>query len=76
MKPLRATLTAVPKRVQALWLEPRDLSLAELARTIASLRAQGQNPLTHQVAFWRRISAPVYMGAMVLLAVPMVMDSM
>ncbi len=64
-----------PKRVQSLWLEPRDLSLAELARTIATLRTQGQNPLTHQVAFWRRVSAPVYMGVMVLLAVPMVMVS-
>ncbi len=64
-----------PKRVQSLWLAPRDLSLGELARTIASLRVQGQNPLTHEVAFWRRISAPVYMGVMVLLAVPMVMVS-
>jgi lipopolysaccharide export system permease protein len=64
-----------PKRIQTLWLEPRDLSLAELARTIGALRTQGQNPLTHEVAFWRRVSAPVYMGVMVLLAVPMVMVS-
>jgi lipopolysaccharide export system permease protein len=64
-----------PSRVQSLWLAPRDLSLAELARTIATLRARGQNPLTHEVAFWRRVSAPVYMGVMVLLAVPMVMVS-
>lgn len=64
-----------PRRVQTLWLEPRDLSLAELVRTIASLRAQGQNPLAHEVAFWRRVTAPVYMGVMVLLAVPMVMVS-
>lgn len=62
-----------PKRMQALWLEPRDLSLAELRRTIATLRSQRQNPLGHEVAFWRRVSAPVYMGVMVLLAVPMVM---
>jgi lipopolysaccharide export system permease protein len=62
-----------PKRIEALWLEPRDLSLAELRRTIRALRAQRQNPLDHEVAFWRRVSAPVYMGVMVLLAVPMVM---
>lgn len=62
-----------PKRMQALWLEPRDLSLVELRRTIGALRAQRQNPLGHEVAFWRRVSAPVYMGVMVLLAVPMVM---
>ena len=62
-----------PRRMQALWLEPRDLSLAELQRTIRTLRTQRQNPLGHEVAFWRRVSAPVYMGVMVLLAVPMVM---
>ncbi len=66
--------TAVdPRQLQSLWLEPRDLSLAELHRTIRSLREQGQNPLAHQVAFWRRVSAPVYMGVMVLLAVPLVL---
>ncbi|MCC6765768.1 MAG: LPS export ABC transporter permease LptG [Deltaproteobacteria bacterium] len=64
-----------PKRLQTLWLEPRDLSLAELVRTIVTLRAQRQNPIAHEVAFWRRASAPVYMGVMVLLAVPMVMVS-
>lgn len=62
-----------PKQIQRLWLEPRDLALAELRRTIRSLRAQHQNPLSYEVAFWRRVSAPVYMGVMVLLAVPMVM---
>jgi lipopolysaccharide export system permease protein len=61
------------RRLETLWLEPRDLSLVELGRTIRSLRAQGQNPLGHEVAFWRRASAPVYMGVMDLLAVPMVM---
>ncbi|MCC6849329.1 MAG: LPS export ABC transporter permease LptG [Deltaproteobacteria bacterium] len=64
-----------PQRLRTLWLEPRDLSLAELVRTIRTLRAQRQNPLAHEVAFWRRVSAPVYMGVMVLLAVPMVMAS-
>lgn len=62
-----------PKQVQMLWLEPQDLALAELYRTLRSLRAQGQNPLGYEVAFWRRVSAPVYMGMMVMLAVPMVM---
>jgi lipopolysaccharide export system permease protein len=64
-----------PRRIATLWLEPRDLSIVELWGTIRSLRAQGQNPLGHEVAFWRRASAPVYMGVMVLLAVPMVMVS-
>ena len=64
-----------PKQLQTLWLEPRDLSLVELGRTIQSLRAQHQNPLSYEVAFWRRASAPLYMGVMVLLAVPMVMVS-
>lgn len=64
-----------PSSIQTLWLEPRDLSLLELSRTMQALRAQGQNPLGHEVAFWRRVSAPVYMGVMVLLAMPMVMVS-
>src|SRR6185295_8560105 len=60
------------QQLRALWLEPRDLSLAELYRTIGGLRAQRQNPLSYEVAFWQRASAPVYIGLMVLLAVPMV----
>jgi lipopolysaccharide export system permease protein len=64
-----------PKQIQTLWLEPRDLSLIEIGRTIRSLRTQRQNPLGYEVAFWRRVTAPVYMGVMVLLAVPMVMVS-
>ena len=60
-------------QVRSLWLEPRDLSLAELYRTIGVLRARGQSPLAHEVALWRRVSAPLYMGVMVLLAVPMVL---
>ena len=62
-----------PQQIQTLWLEPHDLSLAERHRTIRSLRKRRQNPLTYEVAFWRRVSAPVYMGVMVMLAVPMVL---
>jgi lipopolysaccharide export system permease protein len=62
-----------PPQVRALWLEPRDLSLAELYRTIRELRAQRQNPLSYEVAFWQRASTPVYIGLMVLLAVSMVL---
>ena len=62
-----------PRQVQALWLEPRDLSLAELYRTMGGLRAQRQNPLSYEVAFWQRASTPVYIGLMVLLAVSMVL---
>ena len=61
------------QQLQALWLAPEDLSLLALGRTIRILRDQGQNPLAHEVAFWRRLTAPVYMGVMVLLAVPMVL---
>jgi len=62
-----------PQQIQTLWLEPHDLSLAERHRTIRSLRKRRQNPLTYEVAFWRRVSAPVYMGVMVLRAVPRVL---
>lgn len=65
--------TLAPRQIRSLWLEPRDLSLVELWRTIRSLDEHGQNPLGYEVSFWRRVTAPVYMGVMVLLAVPMVM---
>lgn len=68
--------TAIDARqVRSLWLEPRDLSVAELRRAIRVLREQGQNPLGHEVALWRRVSAPLYIGVMVLLGIPMVMAS-
>jgi lipopolysaccharide export system permease protein len=62
-----------PQQLRALWLEPRDLSLTELYRTIRALREQRQNPLGYQVAFWQRATTPVYIGVMVLLAVPLVL---
>lgn len=64
-----------PHQIRALYLEPRDLSLTELYLTIHALRERGQNAFGHEVAFWRRVSAPVYMGVMVLLAVPLVLVS-
>jgi lipopolysaccharide export LptBFGC system permease protein LptF len=44
-----------------------------IALGLQSLRKQRENPLSYEVAFWRRVSAPVYMGVMVLRAVPMVL---
>jgi lipopolysaccharide export system permease protein len=63
------------RQIRSLWLEPRDLSVAQLRRTIGVLRTQGQNSLGHEVALWRRMSAPLYTGVMVLLGLPMVMAS-
>ena len=40
---------------------------------MGGLRAQRQNPLSYEVAFWQRASTPVYIGLMVLLAVSMVL---
>ncbi len=64
-----------PRQIRSLWLEPRDLALGDLRRTIRRFRAQHQNPLVYEVAFWRRVSAPIYTEVMILLAVPMVMVS-
>jgi lipopolysaccharide export system permease protein len=61
-----------PTQIRTLWIDPNDLSIGELHRTIVLLRERGQNPLSHEVAFWRRVTAPVYMAAMVLLAMPLV----
>jgi lipopolysaccharide export system permease protein len=64
-----------PTQIRALWIEPDDLSIGELHRTIALLRERGQSALSHEVAFWRRVTAPVSIAAMVLLAMPLVMVS-
>jgi len=61
-----------PRRLETTWLRPEDLSMAELHQTIQTLRRQRQNPLSYEVAFWRKVSAPFYAVVMVLLAVPIV----
>jgi lipopolysaccharide export system permease protein len=63
------------RRVRTLWLQPEDLGIGDLYRTIRSLRDHRQNPVGYEIAFWRRISAPVYMAVMVLLAVPIIVVS-
>jgi lipopolysaccharide export system permease protein len=63
------------RRVRTLWLQPEDLGVGDLYRTIRSLRDHRQNPVSYEIAFWRRISAPVYMAVMVLLAVPIIVVS-
>jgi lipopolysaccharide export system permease protein len=62
-------------RLKALWLQPEDVSAAELHRTIGWLQRHQQNPLRYELAFWRRISAPLYTVIMVMLAVPIVLMS-
>jgi len=63
------------RRVRTLWLQPEDLGVGDLYRTIRSLRDHRQNPVSYEVAFWRRISAPLQIGVMVLLAVPIIVGS-
>lgn len=62
-----------PRQLQTAWLRPEDLSLAELHRASVALRAQGQSPLSYELAFWQKVSAPPYALVMVLLAVPIVL---
>jgi len=63
------------RRVRTLWLQPEDLGVGDLYQTIRSLHDHRQNPVSYEIAFWRRISAPVYMAVMVLLAVPIIVVS-
>jgi lipopolysaccharide export system permease protein len=62
-------------RLKAIWLQPEDVSAAELHRAIGWLRRHQQNPLRYELAFWRRITAPLYTVIMVMLAVPIVLMS-
>jgi lipopolysaccharide export system permease protein len=59
--------------LRTLCLEPEDLSIAELRRTIGWLGERGQSSLRYELALWRRLGAPVYTGLMVLLALPLVL---
>lgn len=64
-----------PRDVQTLLLPAEDLAVAELRSTIATLR--GQRLLTHryELAFWRRITAPVLALVMMVIAMPLVLSS-
>jgi lipopolysaccharide export system permease protein len=62
-------------RLKALWMRPEDISARELYRTIGWLERYQQNPLRYELAFWRRITTPLYTVLMVMLAVPIVMMS-
>jgi lipopolysaccharide export system permease protein len=62
-----------PGRLKALWLQPEDISATDLHRTIGWLRLRGQSPLRYELAFWRRVSAPLYTVLMVMLALPVVL---
>lgn len=61
------------ERLETLWLHPEDVSTAELYRTIGWVQRHRQNPLRYQLAFWRRISAPLYTVLMMMLAFPIVL---
>lgn len=62
-------------RLETLWLHPEDVSTAELYRTISWVQRHRQNPLRYQLAFWRRISAPLYTVLMMMLSFPIVLMS-
>jgi lipopolysaccharide export system permease protein len=62
-------------RLKALWMQPEDISATELYRTIGWLQRHQQNPLRYELAFWRRITTPLYTVLMVMLAVPIVLMS-
>jgi lipopolysaccharide export system permease protein len=59
--------------LRTLCLEPEDLSITELRRTIGWLRERQQSSLRYELALWRRLGAPLYTGLMVLLALPLVL---
>ena len=62
-------------RLHALSRPPQELSLAELSRVARALRAQRQQPHAYELAFWRRLVAPLATVAMVLLAMPLALPS-
>jgi lipopolysaccharide export system permease protein len=64
-----------PKRLRVLSLRPEDLSLADLASAIGSLRGRGESTARHELAFWRRATTPLVATIMVLLGLPLVVGT-
>jgi len=61
-----------PAHLRALWLQPEDLSMRDLAHTTALMRQHHQNTLSFEIAWLRRASSPIYIVLMVGLALSVV----
>lgn len=63
-------------RQAAILMRPLEsLSLWDLVRLIAILRANGLNDSQHRIVLWQQLSVPVVMLGMALLAVPLLLGS-
>ena len=66
----------VPRQLDFLVLRPEDLSLADLDRSIRSLRKRNESASRHQLAFWRRLGMPLITAVMVFVALPFVLTTL
>jgi lipopolysaccharide export system permease protein len=63
-----------PQELPSLTLTERSMTLTALYRYSEYLRSNGRSPEQYLSAFWRKVSLPLTVGAMVLLAMPMTLS--
>jgi lipopolysaccharide export system permease protein len=64
------------EQVALLALQPAILSFSDLYEYVRYLRATGQDAASYELALWQKASMPLAVGAMTLLAVPIVLGVM
>lgn len=72
-QPLAIELT--PRQLGAMRIPPAELSLAELARSIAAARRQGAAAERFELAWWQRATMPLVVAAMSFLAVALILSA-
>lgn len=63
-------------QVDLLALQPAILSFSDLYAYVRYLRASGQDAASYELALWQKVSMPLAVSAMTLLAVPFVLGVM
>jgi lipopolysaccharide export system permease protein len=62
------TLALQPKYVHMVTLDPEDLSPSQLVSFMGYMREYSQVPKTYELAFWQKVSSPLGLITLVLLA--------
>ena len=65
-----------PQELHVLSMQPEELSVVDLYRSIEAYREPGEGSQRYTLAFWQRASMPMVTGIMVFLAIPLVLNGL
>ena len=65
-----------PKMMSAFLISPEQLSMQQLSRYMKYLERNGQVTRPYQLAFWQKLTLPLSVSAMLILAIPFVFGSL